>query len=226
MAPAPQAQSGDGQPSSSQSQPPSTPSVSSFGPNVPSDPSKETPGSTLTPVTGGGEGPSTDDKSQQEDGGNIASEDQTTNGDTDPNASLAPTNDGQDTHSSSTPPPANQTEEPKVTEEGEGAPAALTTNEDPTGNPESESENEQRSSENGVSAQPPEATQQGEGEDGNRTDKATDGATATKNATGTPGDSDGSTAPSHTNSPLCFFCFLCVRLLLLWWWPRESEERE
>ncbi|EKF34755.1 mucin-associated surface protein (MASP), putative, partial [Trypanosoma cruzi marinkellei] len=203
--PATQAQSGDSSSSSIKSHQALTPSVSSSGPNIPSENSKGNPGHTVTPNSAGGGGQSTVGN-QSTLVGNLDSNHQTPNGGTGPNASLPESNDGQGIDSSSTSPPANQTEEPKVTEEGEGAPAALTTNDEPTGN--SESENEQRSSENGVSAQPPEATEQGEGEDGNRTDKATDGATATKNATGTPGDSDGSIAVSHTTSPLLLFLLL------------------
>ncbi|EKF28911.1 mucin-associated surface protein (MASP), putative, partial [Trypanosoma cruzi marinkellei] len=161
QASATQALGADAQSSAAQSHQASTPGEHSASGEHSGSRSGGNPGPTVTSNSAGGGGPSTVDKSQPQGGGDLNSNHQTTNGDTDPNASLAPTNDGQDTHSSSTPPPANQTEEPKVTEEGEGAPAALTTNEDPTGNPESESENEQRSSANEVSARPPEATEQG-----------------------------------------------------------------
>ncbi|EKG00370.1 trans-sialidase, putative, partial [Trypanosoma cruzi] len=40
--------------------------------------------------------------------------------------------------------------------------------------------------------------------------------------TATKGDSDGSTAVSHTTSPLLLL-FLLLRVRLLRWWPRESE---
>ncbi|RNC52901.1 mucin-associated surface protein (MASP) [Trypanosoma cruzi] len=201
--------------------------------NEPSDTSEEDPDSAVTLGSGGGGGPNTVVGTQLAVGGDLASDHQTPeDGDTDPDVSHAASEDGEDTHSPPTSPPDKKTEEPKVTKEGEEgtkntreeAPAVLTTKEESEGNPEAEPGNEQRSSANGVSEQQPEAAQQGETEDGNTTEKTPTPATvaaAQAGATRTPDESDGSTAASHTTSPLFLF-FLRVRLLLRWW-PRESE---
>ncbi|EKF26140.1 mucin-associated surface protein (MASP), putative, partial [Trypanosoma cruzi marinkellei] len=112
-----------------------------------------------SPGSGGGEVSGTVDGAQQEGGGSLASGPQTPGGGTDSNVSPAALKDAEGTDSSSTPPPANQTKGPKLTEEGEEATAVLTKNEELEGNPKAKSEKEQRRAANDVSVQQPEEIQ-------------------------------------------------------------------
>ncbi|KAF5215929.1 Mucin-associated surface protein (MASP) subgroup S016 [Trypanosoma cruzi] len=167
-----------------------------------SEKTEETPGPASTSDNDGDGSPNTANQAHLTGDEKLDSGHQTEDGDTDPNLPLGDSKDGEGTHSSPTPPPANKANVPKVTAEGEKAPAVLTGQEESEGNPEAEPENEQRSSSNGVSVPQPEAAQQGETEDDNTMEKTPDEAAALKNGTATPVDSDGSTAASHTTSPL------------------------
>ncbi|PWV20760.1 Mucin-associated surface protein (MASP) [Trypanosoma cruzi] len=167
-----------------------------------SEKTEETPGPASTSDNDGDGGPNTANQAHLTGGEKRDSGHQTEDGDTDPNLPLEDSKDGEDTHSSPTPPPANKANVPNVTAEGEKVPAVLTRQEESEGNPEAEPENEQHSSANGVSVPQPEAAQQGETEDDNTTEKTPDEAAAPKNGTATLDDSDGNTAVSHTASPL------------------------
>ncbi|EKF27077.1 mucin-associated surface protein (MASP), putative, partial [Trypanosoma cruzi marinkellei] len=125
--------------------------------------------------SGRGKEPNIVDKTEQEGDGNPASDSQTEERGTDPDVSHEAPKDTEGTNSLPTPPPDNATEA-EVANAGEGTAVVLTTNEGPTGNPETESENEQHSSANDVSEQPPEAAEQYEGENFNTTDKTPDEA--------------------------------------------------
>ncbi|RNC32047.1 mucin-associated surface protein (MASP) [Trypanosoma cruzi] len=175
-----------------------------------SEKTEETPGPVSTSDNDGDGGPNTANQAHLTGGEKLDSGHQTEDGDTDPNLPIGDSKDGEGTHSSPTPPPTNKANVPRVTAEGEKAPAVLTRQEESEGNPEAEPENEQRSSANGVSVPQPEAAQQGETEDDNTTEKTPDEAAAPKNGTAMPGDNDGRTAVSHSASPLLLLVVACA----------------